>query len=411
MRPDTAPSPKMAVKAECKCRAIEQTEKRRMLDKESKKKRWREYNREKQQLYVHQKKSEIEQLRQLAESLERDLAARHGTVAALSWKDVSLGLQEECQLALSSNRLLRQQKAAYTEFVKLLARSMDAPPGLPQSVRSELPIFALRKLALLATPECRQIGFDWLTHLVFQNTDWILERYPFTDAPDEFVVDHSNPDCLQYVWRNQRLVADTPFEVVVDAVQQHVVAKISMTGLTDEQQAVSHMRTRALDPEMLRGTTITYACATFHDDPPANGSKLLFRRYFGRDRFVAVGQTIPEDEALPSTRALHRKSIYWCVAYRAGSAARVRTVLLSSHSCTLDGRCVSLRDEARAWGCDADGPDGDAVLATFLRQVHTKAAAVGATCVQLLDNTVAALAVPGPAVVDSLYGFSKLTIR
>ncbi|KDO17290.1 hypothetical protein SPRG_17279 [Saprolegnia parasitica CBS 223.65] len=396
-----------------KCKAMELKEKRRIQEKKN---RWREYNRAKQKLYVHQKRSELENLRREVADLEAILAQRRPDVPALSWEDVAVGLHDETQLVVSENRLLKQQRAAYVEFIKLMARSMeDTWHTIPQIFPMELPIFAVRKIALLASPESRHVGFDWLTHLVYQNTDLILERYPFTDAPDEFVIDDVNIDCLQYVWRSQRVVDCVSFEQVVAAVEKHVVSKISMAGLTPDEQRVSHMHTVPLDREVLQGTNISYSCATFGDDPVSNGSKLLFRRYYGPDRFIAAGQTITEDEAVPSSRSLYRKSLYWCIVDRtAPTCTRVRTVLLSSHSYTKNGQCVSLPQEARAWGLMLDErriPEAE-ILPILLRHVRRNGAAVGATCVKLLDNMMGAILESSSSnVVESFYGFSKLAIR
>ncbi|OQS00298.1 elongation factor 3 [Thraustotheca clavata] len=316
---------------------------------ESKRRRWREYNRGKQQLYVHQKKSELEHLRAVVQSLENKLQHQQEKAQRLSWKDIAMALQDDLQLTISNNQMLRQQRAAYDEFIKFLVKYINLRPyDLP----IEPPIFALRKIPLVAPPECRQLGFDWLTQLVYQNTEMILQRYPFTDERDEFIVDHSNVDCMQYIWRSQRDIY-VPFDIAIKVAQEHVVDKISFTNLTDEEQQLSDVHIEPLDSNMLQGTSITYSCVTFWNEPASIGSKLLFRRYYSYDRFIAVGQTISQDETIPSKRPMYRKSIYWLIVDNINPThCHVRSLLLTSQSFLLNGHCVSLHDEALTWGCD-----------------------------------------------------------
>ncbi|CAK4099329.1 unnamed protein product, partial [Aphanomyces euteiches] len=102
------------------------------------------------------------------------------------------------------------------------------------------------RVTLSADPLCRQHGLDWLTQILYHNTEALLRRYEFwpemsTDVQCTYHTDMTNMDDVQFIWRFQ---VDIPKQMddVVEAVRQKVVTRLNNTDMYN-------LGTSLIDPE------------------------------------------------------------------------------------------------------------------------------------------------------------------
>ncbi|ETW06928.1 hypothetical protein H310_03039 [Aphanomyces invadans] len=339
----------------------------------------REYNREKQRIFQAKLVQQMLSLRDEVAALEAQLAQLHMASSqrdddmsgyALSWKDVAAGLEEDCKLVVDENRRLRRQRHGQRELLKTLQAWVNVQTRHATALTA--PTHTWRNVTLLASPESRVVGFDWITAHLYHNTEAVFQRYAFPSvAPEEisgdFAIDSTDPDVMQYVWRYQKEM-DMPMEFVVECFRDNVWRSMMLGGFV-----VLH--TEVLDnmPEkMIYRHTIT---------SPDETVNYLGREYAdGPDRVVFVGQNIHDDAIVPSG-SRQRNRMAWVVLDRLTPChTRVRILHLNSHFFTKDGY-VSLDDEARFWGGDvSDAGDEHTKFVKFQRHVTVMGDDVARLC-------------------------------
>ncbi|KAG9404589.1 hypothetical protein AC1031_004792 [Aphanomyces cochlioides] len=245
---------------------------------------------------------EIKKLKQFAEQLEkkrRQWSRKNTSDQPLSWEDVATSLKEATQDAQDENAKLKEEQRKLVQVISGMTKWIASAKGIMRGPHT-LPYTAshlnLHRVTLnAADPICRQHGLDWLTQILYHNTEALLRRYVFwpeisTDVQCSYHTDMSNIDDVQCVWRFQ---VDIPkaMEGVVDAVRQKVVNRLNNTNMWDLSSSL-------IDPELVSRISPTMTYVRRHPQSSTqNGSNILYQEFQdGTDRTVFVGQNIYDDK-------------------------------------------------------------------------------------------------------------------
>ncbi|KAG9404602.1 hypothetical protein AC1031_004804 [Aphanomyces cochlioides] len=307
-------------------------------------------------------RSEIASLQKLARKLEakRDaLSEEHDATAPLSWKQVAKAMQDELSPIEHENVKLKRQRQAMlnviTTMTKWISAAKDITRG-PGSILHSASNMSLHLVTLSAlNPDCRRHGLDWLTQILYQNTNAFLMRYAMEAQPPncvygDFHVDVSDLKNVQHVFQAQ---VDIPYDMdnVVDPVRVHVVDRLS--ALDVYAKSVT-----AIDPEIVQRVSplMTYKRRVSQSGVATWAMNVLYREFQEPNRVTFVGQSVEDDkfEKVPFSK---RKSMTWVVVTRLGpSMTRVTFMSLSSLEYN-DNKFRSLEDQARRYGFQLDGND------------------------------------------------------
>ncbi|RHY56826.1 hypothetical protein DYB30_008356 [Aphanomyces astaci] len=220
-----------------------------------------------QQGYRQTKKNEKAALLAKVGELEKTLVRirrRHGATAKhserpaskdllLPWKDVAKALSESAREALVLQLSLRKDLDLNREVFQRLATWME--PSMPWGVSNT----SLARMPLVAHPEARRHGLDWLTQLVFHNTDAILDKYQFPPIdpttrhhrPYFDILAHANADSSVSVVCQYMRTFDGAMDDVVRLVYQEEIQRKSYTGMTPDECASRRIDVVRPDPEVL----------------------------------------------------------------------------------------------------------------------------------------------------------------
>ncbi|CAK4773063.1 unnamed protein product [Aphanomyces euteiches] len=207
----------------------------------------------------------------------------------LSWKQVAKALQEEFASVQHENVKLKRQKQAMLNLIvtmsKWIASGQDISRGPGAILHSASNLSLHRVTLLVSNPDSRRHGLDWLTQILYQNTDAFLERYAMPSQPSnsvygDFLVDVSDLNNVQHVFQAQ---VEIPLDMdhVVDPVRLHLVNNLN---------AVDTYIVHRVSPLM---TYIRrYAENEIGEQYAMN---VLYREIPEPDRVTFVGQTVEDD--------------------------------------------------------------------------------------------------------------------
>ncbi|RHY41753.1 hypothetical protein DYB34_008191 [Aphanomyces astaci] len=220
-----------------------------------------------QQGYRQTKKNEKAALLAKVGELEKTLVRirrRHSSTAKhserpaskdllLPWKDVAKALSESAREALVLQLSLRKDLDLNREVFQRLATWME--PSMPWGVSNT----SLARMPLVAHPEARRHGLDWLTQLVFHNTDAILDKYQFPPIdpttrhhrPYFDILAHANADSSVSVVCQYMRTFHGAMDDVVRLVYQEEIQRKSYTGMTPDECASRRIDVVCPDPEVL----------------------------------------------------------------------------------------------------------------------------------------------------------------
>ncbi|RHY28149.1 hypothetical protein DYB32_006942 [Aphanomyces invadans] len=325
--------------------------------------------------YREEKKAEVASLRIKVAELETMLVRLHERAATprrrrkhdfmLSWQQVALALRTSARDAMVTHRDLDNKVEAHREALQrlqawvALATTNAVPMHPPWGVAN----MSLARMPLVKHPIARRHGLDWLTQLMFHNTDAILATYQFppilsTHAAPCFrlVVEDRASDGSVAVVSQYMKVFHGAIEAVVRCVYDREIQHKSYTNVSSAECLRRRIDVASPDDEV-RCTAAYTHCATVRNvaENSAVGSRalsyvrvatrgmqkatcILYRTFVcdspvrkdiddpsivptipptprhGTDqrhkRCVVVGQSVPQDEKFPSA-AIGRKTLSW----------------------------------------------------------------------------------------------------
>ncbi|CAK4431873.1 unnamed protein product, partial [Aphanomyces euteiches] len=263
-------------------------------------------------------KNEVYKLKVLIARLEnerRQWAKKSSHKHLLSWDQVAIALHEDTYTALNDNSRLRQQRQRLLNVITGMSKWIASAKGISRGPHT----FTIQRVKF------KQHGLDWLTQLLYHNTEALLHRYDFwsrvsTETQCDFHTDMSNMNDIQLVWRFQ---VDIPaeLEAVVDPVRTCVVNRLRSIDIWDGS-------TSYIDPEIVSrvSPTMTYIRRIAHTKGGSQPSNILYREYNeDANRTVFVGQNLHDDKF--EIKPVRNKGMTWVVATRLGISWTLVSIL------------------------------------------------------------------------------------
>ncbi|KAH9103722.1 hypothetical protein LEN26_006962 [Aphanomyces euteiches] len=302
------------------------------------------------------------ELRDALQALERELhqlnhRAEKPMDLLLEWHDVAQALEDDKMRTVEERTQLmtqvKQLKRLYARLSQWISTAFVTQD--PTSTFHAVGL-CLNHVNLLAPPDCRKHGLDWLTLVLGHNTESMFQKYAFythtmsTSDDGLLAASRVDLDALDVLQIGLEINLPGNLSAAHAAVHEHVVKPLSNTDhfegsaiLIDRELAgqistsMSYVR-RTYERGLLRVQNILYR--TFHDAP--------------RKRIVIVGQNIPQDEAFGDANAVNIKTMTWVVLDQiAPQTTRLRLLGLCSHMFGRQSDGPLPREvEAKSWGCD-----------------------------------------------------------
>ncbi|KAF0720382.1 Aste57867_358 [Aphanomyces stellatus] len=322
-----------------------------VIDEETRDDRKEKQERERKRhcLYRLEKKSEAAHLKQTQIELEDKLeqlleASKLRQPHILSWRDAAKALKDARDGAHVRNRGLRARIHMYDRLVSDLSMWVQATDGVSRSLNPLCPTW--RDVTLLANPESRKLGKEWITMQMFHNTDRVFQQHGFPSWQCDDVdvyrdLDISFPEtggCL-YTCR-RHFVSKQSLEQSCDAVRQNCLS----TLLVQVNRA-----------ETLREADANTQLHTVHttSDEFLN---ILCGEFATPDRCTFVLRQIHRDDTQEG-RFRQRNRMLWSVMFdyfRLPNGCTKKRVLAIVSNCLVRDGEFNLDDEARLAGFHLD---------------------------------------------------------
>ncbi|KAF0689672.1 Aste57867_18909 [Aphanomyces stellatus] len=342
----------------------------------------RRYRTQKMQRYRKRLIERADRLKEQAATMEQEIAdfmrrrRPRDLTMLLPWKEVAKAMADEREDVETDNEALAMQCRSRHETIEAMKQwaaaatttfLMKTPRGHTQT---------WQHITLSAHPTTRLLGFDWITLHLYHHMDNVFRRYGFpslasTDVVDDFLVDMSDVDALQYIWRDQREVP-YPLEAVRDLfVRSHFRKMLQGDGAPTIPAAEHHV---VADDDAVLASAFHGSMQYVHSRRKGEHVHYLAREFHETDRCVFVAQNILDDERRRhDDTQCHRMD--WFVLDRIGPArTKMRAVGTMSHMFTKDRSFVPLEDEALRWGLDlreAAAVDwGDSVERRLIQHIY-----------------------------------------
>ncbi|KAF0689668.1 Aste57867_18905 [Aphanomyces stellatus] len=349
---------------------------------EDSKQHQRRLTREKMRRYRHGLALKAMSLKEDARVLEREkrrlLVEQSQSPWLLSWEDIARAMQDDASVSRRANTDLKALFHEQRHLILSMRSWVERCLVLPDS--------SWRNVTLLADPTARQHGFDWITRHLHHNTDWVFHQYAFppTASPlrvQDAFVDTSNPDLLQFVWRDQQQLK-VPFDDACDAISLDFFHAMLPHGAASVTSAVDQS---AVDADLLRALgrdTCRYSTSAGPNEPLNH----VYRVFRSDARCIFVAQNIHDDQLLESRKSTRRlrNRMTWMVLDKVDvDTTTMRTLTMASQSFGLSGTPLSLDEEAAVWGISLENGDGslryddEAKQRRFIRAVTERCKSAG----------------------------------
>ncbi|KAF0689670.1 Aste57867_18907 [Aphanomyces stellatus] len=285
---------------------------------------------------------------EIDEFMRRREARGSGTI--LPWKEVAKALGDATCVGEKDNKYLQQQ--VQVNRATILALKHWVATSVPSSLRGH----TWQNVTLSGHAASRLLGFDWISRHMHHNTDNIFQRclFPPISSPelvDDFILDTSNMDGLQYIWRDQREVPYS-LEIVRDLfARPHFYAMLGGSHLSSAGPS-SNEDIAVVDADNTMLAKFNGALQYIHSQMSSTVHvHYLAREFTEPNRCVFVARSIHDDELLHND-TLQRSLMNWFVLDRIGpNRTKLRALTLSTQAFSKDG-FISLEDEGLRWSVD-----------------------------------------------------------
>ncbi|KAF0685348.1 Aste57867_22739 [Aphanomyces stellatus] len=388
---------------------------------------------DRQQAYRDGKRCEVEMLQRQIHALEMDIRRLSASQQAsssssrksllLPWQDVARALRDYNEAVVADHHSLKQQRQKHIDLILCLSAWVADATGTRVHTNPSgawtVSNFLFSRTPLVAHPDARRHGLDWLTQVMLHHTDAMLDKVGFpstwpvhgTSSADwaqhrlgDQVVDFSNFDNLNIVYRYM-VDFSGPMERVVELVKEEYIDYRRYTAYTAAELEAKHVEVDHTDDETLVSigdvakpddAIDLFSYVKVHTKGTSQHSHVLFRSFRPTpDRVVIAGQTIPQDERFVDTNrhSATRKVMTWYVFDRLSPThTRLRISFLASHSTTAAGDTVPFDDEARKYGGVATiEPDNEETIVAKFKAVVANQGRAGTARADVAMAQVAAI--------------------
>ncbi|KAF0720381.1 Aste57867_357 [Aphanomyces stellatus] len=316
-------------------------------------------------LYRIEKKSEAAHLKQTQIELETKLqqlveASKLRQPHILSWRDAAKALKDARDGAHVRNRQLRARIHIYERLVRDLSMWVQATDGVsvpfsflpmiisltPQYIcqRSLNPLSPTwRDVTLLANPESRKLGKEWITMQMFHNTDRVFQQhgFPSWDCDDVDVyrdLDISFPESGGCLYTSRRhFVSSKSLEQSCDAVRRNCLSTLLVHVNRVETLREADANTQLLTVHTTNDEFLNILCGEFATP----------------DRCTFVLRQIQRDDTQEG-RFRQRNRMLWYDFFRLPNGCSKKRSLAIASNCFVRDDEFSLDDEACTLGFHLD---------------------------------------------------------
>ncbi|RHY29994.1 hypothetical protein DYB32_004758 [Aphanomyces invadans] len=216
----------------------------------------------------------------------RDALISSQPIGALTWHDVAAALDDDVAETRHENQRLKRRQQQLFDVITGMQRWVDTVGRIqrvPLPLDSAANNLGMKGITLSSNAACRMHGIDWLTQLLFHNTDAMLQKYKMWPTTSSYVqadafVDVSNVDDIQHVWRFQ---VDLPVSIAIalPLVRQHVVSRLNSVD-------ISSANVDFIDPELVKAVAndVTYVRRVYKRATSDDFANILYREFQGNGR-------------------------------------------------------------------------------------------------------------------------------
>ncbi|KAF0689307.1 Aste57867_19224 [Aphanomyces stellatus] len=266
-------------------------------------------------------------------------------LAILSWADVAKALQDHRRLSETQRSILkkdvtRQKNLLREMFHWVAARAaIDANPNPCRS--------SWRNTSLLASPESRQLGKEWIMKQLFCNRERLFHEYNFPSLEDEIPAD------VQFDFTQDSYTAVFRRQYQTDMALEQVKAYVYKSLLALQCKISSYSDETPLLVEEIQDNIRQYAMVTSTDEY-ANVLVGEFAIPFG---YVFAMQQIQSDDAIAAhnQRRQRNRMFLMEVQQKPGERLQARGLWLISQMFSHEHGAVSLGEDAKEWGFSLHG--------------------------------------------------------
>ncbi|KAF0697900.1 Aste57867_11432 [Aphanomyces stellatus] len=315
----------------------------------------RQYNREKQRAHRHKMileraadEAEIVHLREVLAALHEQVAMHQadavGTDGALSWRLIASIFRTNSRRALAQHNSLAEDTNAINAITESMLRfvSLNFPPSpVPSTSTSWHPA------TLLAQPEARKLGKEWLTQRMYHHTDEVLHRY----FPANATLDGDSEQ-----WAHFHVDSSMTFHGVMQDVWPCSMDTFR-TFLRHHSHVYHFYYPADITTEETPNTKLFYKL-----NPSGTLLNFLQGTFVEADRVVVVLRQIEDDEN--QVEAPCPRFQFHCVAWieiRPASATETLTrvvVQQSQHFHPTGGGFLTADEQAALWGVTLENEHG-----------------------------------------------------
>ncbi|KAF0700844.1 Aste57867_8643 [Aphanomyces stellatus] len=286
------------------------------------------------------------------EAMGRQLPShKNPATSALSWKEIAKALQDDTRDSEHRRRDLQAQLERHTRLLRDMQLWVESNTPLETSILDPAtPTW--RNVTLLANPDSRRLGKEWILQHMFHHTDRIFYDHglPPLDSPEEipleFNVQFTDAATFTAVFRSQ-----WSHEASLD----YAIGHFYMSLLPVQAYIVHYTPALPLVLTEIDARTRQFALAT----PRGEFINILCGEFRTAERCVFVVQQIQDDEAIPTSLAhrQRRRMLWHDIHQLPGGIIKRRIVSLHSQAVDAHGRS-DLREDALDYAISLDGcPD------------------------------------------------------
>ncbi|KAF0692634.1 Aste57867_16299 [Aphanomyces stellatus] len=264
----------------------------------------------------------------------------------LSWRDIAQALDDEVSSAHSKQRSLKLELESQTQLVRFMKEWVISNLSIAISPNPICPTW--RNCTLMADPQTRQLGKEWITKQMYHNAARVFATHGFPTGP---------------TFASDFYIADVEY---TDEGNEYIMGW-QFVSMTPVGHLTARFRTLMCDA-LMTNSFYPIGASTIHE---ASDNTLLHQMVSKTGDYVnmLVGQfddatdeksvlvvrQILHDDTRPDVRQQRNRSAWMEIAAAApGEPTKVRIVLHASHRRTTAGP-IPMQDEARMWGCDLTG--------------------------------------------------------
>ncbi|RHZ39122.1 hypothetical protein DYB26_013976 [Aphanomyces astaci] len=272
--------------------------------------------------------------------LVRRASAREESSTLLSWREVSHAMREGVHVSSGETKRLQNQVDVYRGLVDHLYRWIASCEHVTVSLSPTAPSW--RMATLLAEPQSRRLGKEWITRQLYHNTGRMFQNFPLSPSEELSAIDVTFHEGLINISVHRQVTLAASPHQVLDLYRHHLVDVLmaDQFGNAPIESLAESTDTTVLHQAVVpqSGEFMSLLGGEFHEGP---------------DKTVFVVQQIVDDETQPDHHHTRRQRNRMAELrpQSVGGGTHVKYAGVSTQSFN-QGRYFTLDEEASSVGLD-----------------------------------------------------------